>query len=202
MTSDVLRLSTGSVDWLHDAGATGADADDLGRTYGFLHELNRTRELDESVRFDSQGRRHLRWQLWFFTEAREEVLDQPLVRKILAAAPLCGSDGHGLVAYNATFYVREHFRRRRLASTVYASESDLYRHWGIRQIQMRAQRDGPSVWIRSFGFLPTEPQLLAADYRGWARRGGHPTERVQNPAEYPEEFLHSVRDLELYKVLS
>jgi GNAT superfamily N-acetyltransferase len=142
------------------------------------------------------------WQIEFFEQSGGRVLDSPLARKVFGSRSLYGERNRiGAVAYNAAFYLRPESRRRGFGRTLYVSEENLYRRWGIREIQMRAMEDGPATWIKHFGFVPREPALLAQQYRDWAQRRGLPVDPPAQSADYPDPFLSSCNGLILYKVL-
>jgi GNAT superfamily N-acetyltransferase len=197
---ETLRLADDDVAWLATELGRVVEAHDLERTYDFDHEMNRRRELAEARR--DPAKREFVWKLWFFDGAGTSVLESPLARKVLGAAPLfSGVPRVGSIAYNALIFVRPEFRRRGFATAVYLQEHDLYLRWGIHEIQMRAQRDGPVVW-RKFGFVPADPEVLAAEYPGWARQRKLTTEVPPTFAEYPDDFLISRQEIVMYKVLS
>lgn len=169
----VLRLTDGSVEWLRGALTGPVDALDLDATYSFDHELNGSRSLARQM----HSERDLVWQLLVYEPGGDCLFcpeGGPLARKIVAAAPLYGGSrpSTGPVAFNAAFFLKREFRRRGFGTAVYAHEGDLYRRWGIREVQINATQDGPVVWLKR-GFLPKEPGSLKTLYPSWAARNGY-----------------------------
>jgi hypothetical protein len=143
----------------------------------------------------------LLWWICFLDAQGAEVLEPPLARKVFAAAPLWSTGERGPLAYNAALYVRQQFRRQGFATVVYAREDDLYRRWGLREIQITAVQEGLVVWIKRRGFRPRFPALLAAEYRYWAERRGLPVAAPASSHDYPDEFLLTRQQLDVFKVL-
>jgi hypothetical protein len=197
---DVLTLTDAAVAWLEAHGVAPIDRLDLDTTYRFKHELNGSRRLDRLV----AGDHDLLWRLLVYEPTQDECIFEgtPLARRIIAAAPLYGRRRtRGLVALNAAFFLKAKFQGRCFATCVYAREEDLYRRWGIREIQLNATSAGPVVWIRKFGFMPRESGALALSYTAWARERGQDPEPPADPANYPVDFLKLRSHLTLYKVL-
>jgi hypothetical protein len=189
--------------WLAQNVGGRVDEGDLERTYAFEHPLNASRELRRQGVERRSPPEHVLWHVEFFDPAGGRVLERPLARKVFAAERLFGRmPAVGAVAYNAMLYLREECRRQRFGRTVYASEAELYERWGIREIHMRALEDGPAVWVRHFGFLPCEPEVLAQAYVEWAPRHGHQPDPPSRAADYPAPFLSEQQGLMLYKVLA
>jgi hypothetical protein len=189
--------------WLDENLPGDVVEDDLERTYAFRHPMNCSRTL-EKLEIERRGPDHCAlWWIDFFDARREKVLETPLARKVFGSLRLVSEPRVvGAVAYNANFTLRENYRGQRFARVVYANEHDLYCRWGVREIHMTAVQDGRWVWMKYFGFLPREPELLAEKYKGWASRR-HPTPGPPtSPSDYPSDFLSSLGSLMLYKVLS
>ena len=197
-----MRLSAEVRTWLTQNLRGHVEEDDLSRAYAFSHRLNATRELRRHGVERRSPPEHVLWHVEFFDPAGERVLERPLARKVFAAERLMGRVPEvGAIAYNAMLYLRPDCRRQRFGAAVYASESELYGRWGIREIHMRALEDGPAVWIKHFGFLPYEPEALAQAYLDWAPRHGLPPKPPIRAADYPGPFLSEQQGLMLYKVL-
>jgi hypothetical protein len=198
-----MRLSADVVHWLTQNRGRHVEDADLERAYSFEHPLNATRELRRQGVERRSPPEHVLWHVEFFDAAGERVLERPLARKVFAAERLFGrAPGLGAVAYNATLYLRPECRRQRFGTAVYASETELYERWGIREIHMRALEDGPAVWVKHFGFLPCEPEALAQAYLDWAARHGLPRQPPARAADYPAPFLSEQQGLMLYKALT
>jgi hypothetical protein len=193
----LLRAET--VEWLQQLPGEAAN-DDLERCYGFAHALNADRQLTRET-IDDEG---FRWRLEILDPTGTRVLETALSRQVVRAEHL-RSDRRklGPVAYNHLFEVKTAYRRNKLATRVYEAEGELYRRWGLREIHMTAMHDGLWVWTRrEFGFRPANAGALAAEYPGWARARGQPLQPPQDIVDYPEEFLRSRNQLDLYKVLA
>jgi GNAT superfamily N-acetyltransferase len=200
-----MLLEAHVIAWLRDGLERAVDERDLDVTYAFAHPLNERRALKrQSIeRPPRPTSESALWHVEFYEGAGRPVLEGPLARRLWCAAPLWSTPGsRGAVALNARFVVRDEFRRRGFAQAVYASERELYSRWGVREIQLTATDQGPVVWVKSFGFLPQDPELLAEQYRGWAARTGRPAEVPDDPKDYPAPFLSGCYGLMLYKVLA
>lgn len=193
-------LSVATVRWLQRLPGTVA-AHDLDVAYSFAHPLNQSRELAKEVLTTDADDEHLLWWMKIYTVDRKEVLEAPLARKVYDRAPLRSVRENGPVVYNALFQVKQSFKRQGLAKSVYEAEGALYKKWGLREIHINAREDGLVVWMKSFGFLPRLPKILATDYAGWARQRGLPPKPPDHATDYPAEFLRSRDSLELFKVI-
>src|SRR5262245_41975033 len=132
-------------------GMPGAVADDdFQRTYAFTHPMNAAQRLRSN--HPLPGPDGVQWQIELFDATGTPLCDGWLARNAYCSHPLVASRGRGAVARNARFVLSPTFRRRGVATALYASEETLYRRWGIREIHITAQQDGPVVWVRGFGF--------------------------------------------------
>lgn len=185
--------------WLHGL-CPSAQPDDLDVTYNLSHPLNHSRTGAVSVQRASR----LFWKVEFFEAGGRPVLDGWLARNLLPSFPLVSMPGTGVVVRNERLHVLLTYRGQGFASAVYDSEDRLYRRWGVREIHLTAEKDGPVVWVKKRGFVPQDIELVRADWRRWCRRTGHPLEFPDDVSQLPEEFLlscYSAGHLELYKVL-
>lgn len=201
MVADLL-LPPESLSWLQERLPGEVQRGDLSEAYGFEHPLVGGVELDRAWVQQLPSQRQLfRWWVVFTGNDGDPLLEEgPLSRSLAPSAPLFrDTSEHGPVARNHSFFLKPAYQRQGIGRRVYASEDVLYRKWGVREVQVMATRAGPSVWVRKFGFLPKEPEMLAVDYRGWARIRGLATTPPATPAEYPEDFLNSRPGLELYR---
>jgi hypothetical protein len=197
-----MRLEPHVVSWLRERLHCAADESDLATTYDFDHPLNHDRSLVRQVVDRMTPEESVLWHVEFRAPDGVVVLDGRLARRVFSSTALFASRGRtGIVAYNARFQVRAEFRGQQFARSVYASERELYRRWGVQEIQLRAVDDGPVVWVKSFGFQPQEPEFLAEAYRSWATRNGRPADPPDDVTMYPEPFLSTCQGLMLYKVL-
>lgn len=196
-----MRLAEHVVTWLRGHLGGAVERDDLERTYGFEHFLNRERVLAKQSIVTVGPDECALWHIDFFDDTSERILETPLARKVYTGKPLYGRDATGAVALNATFFLRPDCRGKKFGRAVYGSERELYARWGIEEIHIRAVQDGPAVWVKKFGFLPAEPEVLAQQYLEWAARAGEPLEPPDDPANYPRPFLSRLAGLMLYKVL-
>jgi hypothetical protein len=200
-----MTISSESLDWLHSVGVTSANTGDLDDAYSFEHELSgRPPLVTDRVHVAPDGTKTLIWRVMFRTAEDLPVLEVPMSRRLFAEWPLSGGHETGLVVRLGSFRVRSEYRRRQLARAVRPAEESLLRRWGVRELQMLATDDGPAVWIKKFGFLPAQPEILKIAYKEWAARpGASPdTDFPLTPADYPWKFLLSRGALDLYKVLS
>jgi len=193
-------LSATNLRWLEQLPGSVA-ADDLDVTYSFPHELNHSRELAKQILQGSGDDENLLWHIQIYNADGEKVLKAPLSRKIYASTPLRAVRENGPVVYNALFLVNERFKRQGLAKRVYTAEGRLYKKWRLREVHLNAREDGLVVWVKSFGFLPRLPAVLATEYEDWAQRRRMDPTPPSRPADYPEEFLRSRDTLDLYKVI-
>lgn len=193
-----MTLDETCVAWLM---AEGVDAreDDLAQTYGFEHRLNERRALTRCRLEPPEPPERLSWHVEFYA-AEEAVLEGPLARRLQPR----GRDHQGTVARivtNATFYLLPKHQRKGFAHAVYQAEATLYRRWGVREIHLQAQRDGLSVWIKKFGFLPVDPGPVFAGYSAWARRKRLAPQPPDHIHDLPDEYLQTRQQLDLYKVI-
>jgi GNAT superfamily N-acetyltransferase len=175
-----------------------ASPDDFERTYSFAHPLNARRGL-KRARVDSQisGTR-FRWHLLFFEAGGACILeDEKPVSRSVSVAELVSVQTRGLVVSNETLYLDAQYQSKGFARALYAAELELHGRWGVREVWLRAQREGLLVWMRrEFGFRPTDPGALRKRYKFWL--GSTPPE---DPIEYPEAFLRQLQDVQLFKVI-
>lgn len=188
-----LLLSDEQLAALRSVVSLGA-ATDIDRTYSFKHDLNAKRELRRA----GHDRGLFRWHVLMSDASGVCIFED--------AAPLARSVGHvrlhgergsaGLVAINDYFALTAHNRRRGFAAALYAAEKELYERCSVREIQLIATRDGPVVWIKKFGFLPSKPGFLASAFRSRYAR-----DVPADVQDYPDDFLAAHPGLQLYKVL-
>jgi hypothetical protein len=199
----LMLLEAHVVTWLREGLRGPVDERDLDRTYAFEHPLNAQREIArQSIQRPPGAPESFLWHVRFYVSVGQEVLNGPLARKLYPRAALWSDPGtRGVVAYNARLVLREELRGRGFARSVYTSEHDPYSRWGVREIQTRAEDQGPLVWVKAFGFQPKQPELLAEQYRAWAIRNARPAEPPSDPRQYPAPFLSTCHGLMLYKVL-
>ena len=192
-----LVLSEAALAWLADRGLVAVPLD-LQETYSFSHEAVTARFL---TRLEVKSH-SLLWAVMLHCDG-ESILDRNLARRLVQDWQLASRPEKGLIAYNAEFYLKEEFRRRRVASTVYPREFDLYRRWGVPEIHMMAQEQGRLVWLRQFGFRPPSDVavMLQTEYAGWAEKRGLSTTAPIDPIDYPDEFLLARHELKLFKVV-
>lgn len=196
----LVRLGEAILSWLHAKLDGRGQEDDLERTYAFSHELNADQILKKCTNLPTYE--DLLWWVGFLCRDKAEVLDAPLARRLFPNQRLWSMPGAaGPVALNGHICVRSEFKRRGFARAIYQAERELYLRWGVREVQIRALGDGPSVWVRHFGFLPKEPELLENRYSEWAARNGRSREPPPTAADYPEAFLSTHQGLMLYKVV-
>jgi len=175
-------------------------ATDLPSTYAFAHPLNAMRTGFATVDPRTNG---VCWSVDFFTENAEKVLEdgRPLTRRVDPARLVIGSGRSGVVAYHALFYIREEFRRKRLASAVFASEQELYARWGVAQIQLVAADQGVAYWVRQHGFVPDDWGYLRGRLAGWLAKRRLPEIVPTTPAELPWDYLMEQGTMVVYKDL-
>lgn len=193
-------LSAANVQWLKQLPGPVTE-DDLEVTYGFAHPLNRSRELARETLARSGSDEHLLWWVKIYNADEEQVLDAPLARKVHMNKRLSSVRENGPVVYNALFRIKESFKRQGLATSLYAAEGMLFKKWGVKELHIDARDDGLVVWVKSFGFLPRLPGVLATEYGNWARRRGLDPTPPERAADYPAEFLRARDTLELFKVI-
>ena len=195
-----MKLSETSVQWLRTSLNADVSPDDFELAYGFEHPLIAQRALVRQVAMAGD----FQWQVQFFDGTGECMFKSngALTRRLYTNIPLCGARSTGPVAYNESFRLKTPFRRKKLATSVYREEEQLYARWGVKEIQMQAIEAGPAVWIKKFEFLPKHPGALAEAYVTWAAEMGLEGEPPANPALYPTPFLNTRPELELFKVIA
>jgi GNAT superfamily N-acetyltransferase len=194
-----MRLSSAIMVLLRQVVAEVVSDDDLELTYAFVHELNGRREMRRILPL--ANRPGIRWEIFFFSPEEQPLLDGWLARFITNSLPLeRGKGERGLLVHNAWIELLPQYRLRGFARALYASEERLYRRWGVREVHIHAQKDGPVVWVKHFDFDVADREQLAADWRSWASRHGHPA-TMPDLAMLPREFLSRYDDLHLIKVL-
>jgi hypothetical protein len=101
-------------------------------------------------------------------------------------------------------YVDRRFKGQGFAPFLYEREGTLYERWRVNEIQLRAEKEGRTYWVRkSFQFKAAYPDILRASYRRWAKdREDVPPDPPDELHEYPPEFLTSAPELVLYKVVT
>ena len=193
-----ILLRAVTVEWLQELPGTVAN-DDLEKCYGFEHALNADRKLLRETIND----RSFMWHLEILDATGARVLEYPLAREVVREEQLRSARSVGPVVYNRLIEVLVANPRQGLASRMYEAEGELYRRWGLREIHMTAVHDGLWVWTRKeFGFQPANAGALAAEHPGWARLRGQPIQPPEDVVDYPEEFLRSRNQLDLYKVIA
>lgn len=186
------------VDWLRTRICSASDAGELERPYAFTHELNHRRTIEAELVDGS-----LNWEVRFADAAGESLTTEsfPLHRAVADDGGFWGAAGTGKVATNKMFILKPRYHRQGFASAVYGAEVALYSRWNIHEVQLLAVDAGLEVWPKQ-GFLPKEPEALRYAFRTWLRQRKEPQrEPPADLADYPPEFLRSLRYLQLYKVL-
>jgi GNAT superfamily N-acetyltransferase len=195
-------LSANNIEWLRELPGTVHESE-LEAAYSFEHPLNQSRRLVRETLSLDAGDANLLWWIEFRTAEQEEILDPPLARRIFKDTALASASGNGPVAQNALFMVKEQFRSKGLAKSLYEGELQLYKKWGLKEIHISARDEGCVVWPKKFGFIPRAPRYLEENYVEWARRRHiELPATLPNVSDYPEEFLRSRKSLDLYKVIS
>lgn len=141
------------------------------------------------------------WHVEFYEAREAPIFEVPLARRLLSRGT-AHTGAMTRVVFNATFYLLPAYQRSGFARALYDAEATLYRRWGVCEIQLQAQRDGLSVWIKKFGFQPMDPGHVFAAYPSWARRNQLDPEPPSRIQDLPDAYLQTRDQLDLYKVLS
>jgi hypothetical protein len=135
------------------------------------------------------------YQVLFYTDMREPILEKDLERWLCDNKKLLGQPGRSRVAYRVKFYIRGNFQGKGFARYILVQEEELFRRWGAREIQVTAMDDGRWVWTRArFGYsVPVADfQFLQQRYIEWQREASTTAiKRAETLADFPKEFLLS-----------
>jgi hypothetical protein len=101
------------------------------------------------------------------------------------------------------FYVRSDLQKKGFAAHIHGRETTvLCERWDVHEFRLTTAADGKHVWITKFGFLPTEPGVVAVAYRRWARdRPDVPADPPAAARDYPVAFLKTLDEVSLYKAV-
>ena len=186
--------------WFPAHFAESTASTDLAAAYGFPHPLNHARRLRCSVLPPPIAK--LSWLAQFKDTTDQPVLQHDLERTVRASAPLWSANRSGPVVMNLRFAVRELFRSQGFASAVYSAEENLFRYWGIAEVQLIASGLGPRIWVKRFGFQPRDLARLRRRYTTWAERSRVGSPFPENLRELPDAFLDEQQRLELFKTIT
>lgn len=196
-------LNESQINWLQASIFCQPRPSDLRDCYAFDHVLNGHRKTEKLSVDKPDTAPSLLWRLSFFTPASIPVLTTPLARRVYPKRRLHGGTlALGPIAYNAELRINTDFRGQQFARKLYEAEAQLYSSWGLKQIHLSAEDEGLVVWMHSFHFIPVDPEVLLVAWRRWLQRTGSPQPAERPPwHELPAQFLRTLGQIELYKVI-